>query len=136
MGEESDSKRMRLKVFIRLRPVVGDNKNGVVKPEHKLMYLTDPAKQGHSSEFVFDRIFDAASSQEDVFEEASLSSHSMWCMHGLTNFACPGHRLGNRLLSTSCEDTMHAALPMDRQVSRLHEQHMESKIKTGRLILT
>ena len=75
MGDtESDSKRMKLKVFIRLRPVAGDNKNGVVKPEHKLMYLTDPVKQGHSSEFVFDRIFDAEATQEDIFEEVSPMS--------------------------------------------------------------
>ena len=59
-------------VHIRLRPVLGDNKNGVAKPEHRIMYLTDPSKQGHSSEFVFDKIFDAGSTQDEVWVDVSL----------------------------------------------------------------
>ena len=78
-----DVKKMRLKVYIRLRPVnsqsvsggPGDalsGKNGIVKPEHKIMYLSDPDKPGNSSEFVFDRIFDSGTSQGSLFEEASI----------------------------------------------------------------
>jgi kinesin family protein 7 len=69
MADDSDRPKMKLKVHIRLRPLSGYEKNGIVRPEHKLMYLQDPAKPGHSSEYVFDRIFDAEAKQDDIFEE-------------------------------------------------------------------
>ncbi len=75
MEDANERTKMKLKVTIRARPVSDGERNGVVRAEHKIMYLQNPSQPGHSSEFVFDRIFDADATQEDVFEEvcASLS---------------------------------------------------------------
>ena len=62
---------LHLKVYVRARPTPsseGGEKNGIMRAEHKLLYLQDAAK-GHSSEFVFDRVFDAEASQESVADE-------------------------------------------------------------------
>ncbi|GAX74811.1 hypothetical protein CEUSTIGMA_g2258.t1 [Chlamydomonas eustigma] len=69
MTDDIEKQKMKLKVHIRLRPLSGDERNGIVRPEHKLMYLQDPSKPGYSSEYVFDRIFDADARQDDIFEE-------------------------------------------------------------------
>lgn len=46
---------MRFKAYVRVRPVPGEQPNGVVQPEHRVMYLKDASK-GITSEFVFDRV--------------------------------------------------------------------------------
>lgn len=51
---ERDS-RMRFKTYVRVRPVPGEQANGVVQPEYRIMYLKDASK-GITSEFVFDRV--------------------------------------------------------------------------------
>jgi hypothetical protein len=66
-------KRMKLKVYIRLRPIPGDNPNGICDPEPRVLYIKDPVK-GHTSEFVFDKIFDATAKQETIYDE-TVKSH-------------------------------------------------------------
>ena len=117
---------MRLKVYVRLRPVSGpgDGKNGIAKPEHRIMLLSDPNKQGNTSEFVFDRIFDAGASQGEIFEEARESLEECKSYrHGVALLqTCRNplpHRSANPLWNTSCRATMHAAWPTDRQVGSL-----------------
>jgi len=68
MGDDIEIKRMKFKVYVRCRPAAAENLNGIVKPEHRILYLTDPTK-GHTSEFVFDRVFGSEATQDVVFDE-------------------------------------------------------------------
>eukprot|EP00798_Chlamydomonas_sp_ICE-L_P025375 gene25375-11036_t len=61
-----------VKAYVRVRPVTGDeNKNGIVKVEHRLLYLENPAN-GSTSEFVFDGLFDANADQDVIFNEVGI----------------------------------------------------------------
>lgn len=79
MADGGDSKKMRFKVYVRSRPAGLDNPNGVVQPEHRVVYLRDPEKKAQDSEFVFDRVFDADTQQAAVFQEvaAPLVDHAL-----------------------------------------------------------
>ena len=76
---DGDFKKMRFKVYVRARPAGSGNPNGVVQPEHRVMYLQDPEKKTHASEFVFDRVFDASTQQSAVFQDvaAPLVEHAL-----------------------------------------------------------
>eukprot|EP00197_Chlamydomonas_leiostraca_P006322 CAMPEP_0202863706 /NCGR_PEP_ID=MMETSP1391-20130828/4234_1 /ASSEMBLY_ACC=CAM_ASM_000867 /TAXON_ID=1034604 /ORGANISM="Chlamydomonas leiostraca, Strain SAG 11-49" /LENGTH=396 /DNA_ID=CAMNT_0049543365 /DNA_START=31 /DNA_END=1218 /DNA_ORIENTATION=+ len=80
-ADVEETKKMKFKVFVRLRPAGGDgsNMNGVCKVEHRIVTLQDPTKPQQSSEFVFDRVFAADAAQEAVFEELAkpLVEHAM-----------------------------------------------------------
>lgn len=60
----------RLHTYVRVRPVEGAG-SSVCRPEHRLLYLTDPTKSHQSHEFVFDQVFNASAAQGDIFEQVS-----------------------------------------------------------------
>ncbi|KXZ53279.1 hypothetical protein GPECTOR_7g1173 [Gonium pectorale] len=75
--EGPDSRKMRFKVCVRIRPTSSENPNGVLKLEHRVIYMRD--SKGNSNEYVFDRVFDGEARHPEVFPEvaAPLVEHVM-----------------------------------------------------------
>ncbi|GFR47924.1 hypothetical protein Agub_g9726 [Astrephomene gubernaculifera] len=69
--EGADARKMRLKVFVRVRPPPSDESSSIVKAEHRVLYLKDAAK-GQSSEYVFDKVFDGNAKQDAVFHDVGM----------------------------------------------------------------
>lgn len=100
MEDDGDNKRMKFKVclfvrhvwcslglrscfsfqvYVRLKPAAGDS---VCKAEHRIVTLQDPQK-GHSSEFVFDRVFGGDSTQDAIFTDIGPPLVCAWALHAL-----------------------------------------------------
>ncbi|PNW76143.1 hypothetical protein CHLRE_12g546100v5 [Chlamydomonas reinhardtii] len=135
----ADSRSSRFKVYVRLRPSPGASGTDVVQAEHRVLTLKDPVK-GHSSEFVFDKVFDAEARQESVFADVGVplvehviqgynaccfaygqtgagKTHSMYGREGCSVFAQPGTPEHGDLgvIPRACELLWKAASQVNRK---------------------